>query len=295
MPRAPRARLLVTLLVVVTIVSALGVRPAGAARPRVEVVAAFYPLAWAAEQVGGRRVAVVDLTPAGTEPHDLELTTDQRDRIEDADVVLVLGDGFQPSVEDAAEARDRGTVELLPRLRVDGDDPHVWLDPMRMQQIVDETAAALTAADPAGAAAYARNAAATSAELVALDTRYREGLADCARNLLVTAHEAFGYLASAYGLRQVGVAGLAPDAEPDPKRLGELADLAERRGVTTVFAEELVSPRIARTLAREAGGLRVAVLNPLEGLTAAERRRGDDYLSVMDTNLARIRTGLGCG
>jgi len=288
-------------------VAALGVpalaTPAGAAGrgkgvAKVDVVAGFYPLAWAAERVGGKRVAVRNLTPAGTEPHDLELTTDQRDDIQDADVVLLLGEGFQSAVEDAAEARDSGTVELLRRLPIDHRagklDPHVWLDPGLMRSIVDETAAALTKADPAGAATYARNAAAVSAELDALDTRFADGLADCDRNLVVTAHEAFGYLAAAYGLRQLGVSGLAPDVEPDPKRLGELADLVERKGVTTIFTEELVSPRIAQTLAREAGGLRTATLNPLEGLTAKEIARGDDYLSVMDTNLARLRAALGC-
>lgn len=292
-----------------------------AARSRVDVVAAFYPLAWAAEQVGGKRVAVRNVTPAGTEPHDLEITTRERDAIEDADLVVVLGSGFQPTVEDAAEARDGRTLELLPRLPVDGAgrkvaeahddeeeghdeddddhadeglDPHVWLDPDLMAAIVDETAAALTKVDPKGARVYAANAAKTRARLAALDTRFRDGLADCDRDLLVTAHEAFGYLAAAYGLRQEGVSGLDPDAEPNPKRLAELADLAERRGVTTVFTEELVSPRIARTLAREAGGLRTAVLSPLEGLTAGQLRRGQDYVSVMDTNLARIRTALGC-
>jgi zinc transport system substrate-binding protein len=269
---------------------------------RVEVVAAFYPVAWAAERVGGRRVTVTNLTPAGTEPHDLELSPDQRDDIEDADVVLVLGRGFQPAVEDAADARDRGTVALLDRLPIpersgsvaDGLDPHVWLDPTLMASIVDETAAALTRADPRGARTYAANAETTKRELVALDARYAAGLAQCDRRLVVTAHEAFGYLAAAHGLTQEGVAGLAPDAEPDPRRLADLADLAKRRGVTTVFTEELVSPKIARTVAREAGGIRTDTLNPLEGLSAREQRRGDDYVSVMDTNLARLRTALGC-
>lgn len=295
-------RRLALLIAAATIVAltfpALAIPAAAAGRGKVEVVAGFYPLAWAAEQVGGKRVVVRNLTPAGTEPHDLELTTDQRDDLEDADVVLVLGDGFQPAVEDAAEARDSGTVELLRRLPIDDRsdelDPHVWLDPGLMQSIVDETAAALTTADPAGAATYARRAAAVSVDLEALDSRFTDGLADCDRDLVVSAHEAFGYLAAAYGLRQLGVSGLAPDVEPDPRRLGELADLVERKGVTTIFTEELVSPRIARTLAREAGGLRTATLNPLEGLTEQEIARGDDYVSVMDTNLARIRAALGC-
>jgi zinc transport system substrate-binding protein len=123
--------------------------------------------------------------------------------------------------------------------------------------------------------------------------RYRDGLAHCARRLIVTAHEAFGYLARRYGLRQEGVAGLSPDAEPDPERIAQLTDLARREGVTVVFTEELVSPRIADTLAREAG-VHTDVLNPLEGLTDRERRAGANYITVMDDNLRKLRTALDC-
>jgi len=273
--------------------------------PRIEVAASFYPLAFIAAQVGGQRVAVTNLTPVGAEPHDLELTPKQRDQIEDAHLVIVLGDDFQPAVEKAAAARNGATLEVLDRVRValrrierDGEspvrDPHVWLDPALMRVVVVEVAAALRRVDPAGAQRYAANAAALDAEIAALDVRYREGLTKCARRLLVTAHDAFGYLAEAYGLDHEGVSGISPDDEPNPERLGELADLAERRGVTTIFTESLVSPRIARTVAREAGGLKVDVLNPLEGLTARELARGDNYISVMDRNLAKIRRALGC-
>jgi zinc transport system substrate-binding protein len=130
--------------------------------------------------------------------------------------------------------------------------------------------------------------------LRALDREYQDGLATCSRRVLLTSHDAFGYLADAYRLDQRSVSGLSPDAEPDARKLGELADLARTKSVTTVFSEELVSPKVARTVAREAGGLRVATLNPLEGLTAREQRAGDDYLSVMRANLRALRRSLGC-
>jgi zinc transport system substrate-binding protein len=265
---------------------------------KVGVAAAFYPIAFAAERVGGKRVDVTNLTPVGAEPHDLELTSDQLDELLDARVAFVLGGDFQPAVEDAADRRDGPTVELLPKVAGAGDartnDPHVWLDPVFMAQLVDEVERGLAAADRKGAATYRRNARDLRDELAALDTRYRERLNGCARDLLVTSHESFGYLTARYGLRQEGVAGLSPDAEPDPARLGELAQLARDQGVTTVFTEETVSPRIARTVAREAGGLRTQVLSPLESLTKKERDGGADYFTVMETNLDKIATALGC-
>jgi zinc transport system substrate-binding protein len=268
-----------------------------AARERVPVVVSVYPVAWAVERVGGSRVAVENLTPPGAEPHDLELTTDQRDAVEDAAVAFVLGRGFQPAVEDATDQRDGPTVVLLDRRAIGRgarSDPHVWLDPARMIAVVDAVRRALVDASPTNRAAFQRRAAATMKELEELDERYRDGLADCRRDTIVTSHEAFGWLARAYGLRQLGVAGLAPDAEPDARRLGELADVVRERGVTTVFTETLVSPRIAETLAREAGGVDTEVLNPLEGLSRAERRAGADYVTVMDDNLAKLRAALDC-
>jgi zinc transport system substrate-binding protein len=242
----------------------LGLVPGvAAAASKRSVVAAFYPVAYAAQRVGGDRVDVTNLTPAGAEPHDLELNPDQIDKILDADLVVDLGQGFQPAVEKAAGERDGPTVSLL---RPGTKDPHVWLD---------------------------RNAQRFLAELAALNTRYATGLAACKRKVVVTGHEAFGYLAARYGLRQEGVAGLSPDAEPDAKRLGQLADLVKRLGVTVVFTEALVSPRIADTLAREAG-VKTETLNPLEGLTDNELRHGANYVSVMDDNLVKLRHALGC-
>jgi zinc transport system substrate-binding protein len=295
-------------LVAVTLAAciALAGSPARAATPsKRHVVASFYPLAYAAQGVGDGRVTVANLTPSGAEPHDLELTPPQIDNVLDADLVLELGHNFQPAVEKSASERDGPTLKLLDVVGIhagnqkvkEGDpsalDPHVWLDPLLMRAIVTQVQRALTKLDPRGRALYRAHADTFRAQLDALDTRYRTGLAHCARNLIVTSHEAFGYLARRYGLRQEGVAGLSPDAEPDPQRIADLTDLAKREHVTVIFTETLVSPRIADTLAREVG-VHTDVLDPLEGLTPAEQKAGANYITVMDNNLHKLRTALGC-
>ena len=278
-------------IVVAALVVALAPTPAVPASKR-SVVAAFYPIAYAAQQVGGERVTVSNLTPAGAEPHDLELSPAQMDRLLDADAVFVMGRGFQPAVEKAAQQRDGITVDVLDRLpRV--TDPHVWLDPVLMQDIVRTVQRGLTKADPKGAGTYARNADALVARLVALDETFRTGLASCTRDLIVTAHEAFGHLARRYGLRQQGVAGVDPSAVPDARRIAQLSDLVDKDGVTVVFTESLLSSRVADTLAREAG-VKTETLDPLEGLSSARQAAGDDYFSVMDTNLRKLQVALGC-
>ena len=227
-----------------------------------------------------------DLTPPGVEPHDLEVTPKAVQRLRSARVDLLLGHGFQPQLEKAAGGGKR-VVRLLdtPRLhRYSNGDPHVWLDPLRFALVARRIGAALGA--PAGAARFV-------ARLHALDRDYRRGLNYFARRDIVTSHEAFAYVTKRYGLRQVAITGLSPEAEPAPKDLQHVVELVRTTGATTVFFETLVSPRIAKTVARETGA-RTAVLDPIEGLTPAEKNRGEDYFSLMRSNLEHLRTALGC-
>ena len=264
---------------IVLILSAVCVLAGCAATPsadssRTQVVASFYPLANAAEALGGQDVEVHDLTPPGVEPHDLELAPRDIERIRDADVVLYLGGGFQPAVEDAVAGANGTTVDLLPP---GAKDPHVWLAPLRYAKLVQRVAAALGA-----------NAGPLVSRLHSLDSEYRAGLAHCDRRTFVTSHEAFGYLADAYNLRQVALSGLAPEAEAGPRDLERTVDLVRDQHVTTVFVEPLAPRREAETIASETG-TRVAVLDPLEGV-----RGSGDYFSLMSANLVALREALGC-
>ena len=109
----------------------------------------------------------------------------------------------------------------------------------------------------------------------------------------MTSHEAFAYLGQRYGLRQIAITGLSPEAEPAPQDLRNVVELVRRTHATTIFFETLVSSRIAETVARETGA-KTAVLNPIEGLKPGEEQRGEDYFSVMRSNLAHLRAALGC-
>ena len=246
---------------------------------KLDVVASFYPLADAARAIGGDAVNVTNLTPVGVEPHDFELTADQVDALEDADVVLYVGADFQPAVAEVAHRRPANTTIDL---ATSEDDPHFWLDPVAMAAAADKIAALLHA-----------DATAYKAELTALDTDFRTGLADCQRRDIVTTHAAFGQLARRYNLNELAIAGRSPEGEPDANRLAELADQTEAKGITTIFFEELAPRDIAETLVREAH-LKAAVLSPIEGLSKEEQRQGKTYISVMRDNLRALRTALAC-
>ena len=258
--------------------------PAQRAGPR-RVAASFYPLAYAAEHLGGERGIVDDLTPPGAEPHDLEVSPSVVDKIHSASLVVLLGHGFQPQLERAADGSNAGVLSVLdmPGLRrFRNGDPHVWLDPVRYALVVRRLGRVL-GADAGGLIARLRS----------LDRAYRTGLAHCERREIVTSHEAFAYLAARYRLRQIPISGLSPEAEPTPAEVARSVETIRRTHATTVYREPLVSPKIAETVASEAGAA-TAVLSPIEALTRPELGRGEDYFSIMRANLAALRKGLGC-
>jgi zinc transport system substrate-binding protein len=294
---------------------------AGATSEQLSVAAGFYPLEFVVARIGGDRVAVEGLTPAGADAHDLELGARQTARVSDADLLVHLS-GFQPAVDEAAEQAGEKAFDVASVVQLrqgfeelghgeahegeahegeahegeghegekggDQTDPHVWLDPALLATIGGAVAERLAALDPEGAADYRSRAVDLQAELDRLDAEFSEGLGQCARQQMVVSHNAFGYLAARYGLEQVGISGLSPEEEPSPARVAEAARYAKENGVTTIFFETLVSPAVAETVASEVGAT-TAVLDPIEG-----RPEGGDYLSGMRNNLEALRTALDC-
>lgn len=275
------------------------------------VAAAFAPIEEVLRRVGGDQVKVVTIVPAGEEAHEYEPNAKDLQPVESARLVAYLGGGFQEGVEKAVDGLpgDVQRIDLLDGLELlpvgeeigsadeeghehDGADPHVWLDPKRMAAMAVRLAAALKGLGLDAARVDADLAAYTS-ELEALDARFSAGLSDCDSRLLVTGHHAFGYLADAYDMQQVPVAGISPSDEPSAATLQQVAEFARENGVRTIFFEENLPADLARTVADEIGAA-TAVLDPIESLSDEQREAGADYVSLMDDNLAALRQGLGC-
>jgi zinc transport system substrate-binding protein len=276
-----------------------------------DVVASFYPMAYLAEEIGGEHVNVTSLTQPGQEPHDLEISTQQRAQLEESDAALYLK-GLQPTVDEAVAQSgvetkiDAATLTELEDLGAeDGHDhggeeeaaeeehaldPHVWLDPAKYAEIAEGVGKALEKADPDNAADYRKNTADLVKKLTDLDTAFEEGLKNTRSKVFFTNHAAFSYLAHRYGLTQEAISGLDPESEPSASRVKELQREAKADGVTTVFYETLVSDKTAKTLAKDAG-LKTDVLDPVEGIT--DKSRGDDYIQVMESNLEALKKALG--
>ena len=309
---AARPVALATTLASALLLAGCGGSADGAGNGR-SAVAAFYPLAWVTGRVAGDEWTVENLTQPGQEPHDLELTIAQTAALEDADLI-VLEEGFQPAVDGTVEGADApvldaaAVVDLLPASEDEHDaeehegesaeehaehgdsDPHFWLDPLLVADFADAVADELSEIDPDAAQTYADNAAALRTELESLDADYTAGLASCERTTTVVSHQAFGYL-TRYGLDFEPIAGLSPDAEATAADLAHLQELITEDGVTTVFSERLVSPKMAETLADDLG-VTTAVLDPIEGLS--DDTADQDYLSLMRENLTALQQANGC-
>ena len=302
-------------MLLVAAVLALGLTVSGCSRSTsgtggaLSVVTGAYPFAFVAEQVGGDLVNVVNLTPPGAEPHDLELSPRQTAQVVDAGLIVILP-GFQPAFDDAVaqnadasrvlDVSDVVTLRPVPSGGSTSEaattaagtpaDPHVWLDPTNLIALADAVAQRLAIDDPAHADIYRANAAALDRRLHALDGAFRSGLQDCRITTIVTNHAAFGYLAARYGLTQVSISGLDPEIEPSPQQLADVVQAARAAGVTTVFAETLVNPAAADALGRELG-VQVETLNPVEGVSDPSTQ---DYFSIMRENLQTLVAANQC-
>ncbi len=307
---------------------------------RLEVYTSFYPLYDFAVKIGGDKVKVINLVPAGTEPHDWEPATTDILSLEKADMLIYNGagmehwvdqvsaslenenlilleasngitllDGVEHEDEHAGEdehadedeqagedkqAEDKHTDENEAESGIEdheGFDPHVWLSIRNGKKEMENIKDAFVKADPDNKDYFEANFVKYAAEFDALDQKFSQELSGLTNKDLIVAHQAFAYLCADYDLNQVAIEGLAADSEPDAKRMAEIIDFARDKEIKTIFFEELVSPKVAETIAAEIGA-QTAVLNPLEGLTQEQLNAGEDYLSIMEKNLNALVSAL---
>ncbi|MDU2066072.1 MAG: metal ABC transporter substrate-binding protein [Sporomusaceae bacterium] len=278
---------------------------------RIKVVASVYPVYEFAQAIGGDKINLSLLAPPGAEPHDWEPSAKDLVKIREAGLFLYQGNGFEPWV-DKMLTQNKTTssvavshdIETLSGIGEDDEedldaagkpvltiDPHIWLDPVLAVQEANNICEALVSVDPANEAIYRKNLESLTLQLTALDQEYAQAVQKFERKDFVTTHAAFGYLAKRYGLHQVPLMGLAPDAEPTPEKLAQVSKFCREHKVKAVFFETLVSPKLANMLGKETGAA-VLVLNPIEGLTEKETKAGNNYFSVMQENLKNLKVAL---
>lgn len=269
---------------------------------KIAVVTTIYPMYDFVSNIAKDRAEIINLVPAGTEPHDFELSTRDMQLMEQADMFVYNGAGMEHFVDKTLEAVSNEklvVVEAAEQINAESaqadsdveEDPHTWLSPVNAIAEAEAIKDAFIRLDEENADYYQENFEAYKEKLEALDAQYREELKNLSKDTIVVAHEAFGYLCAEYGLKQEAIEGLIPESEPDAARMKELIDFSREHEIKVIFFEELVSPKVAQAIADEVGAETV-VLNPIEGLTAEQQEAGLDYISIMEQNLEALKRAL---
>lgn len=268
-----------------------------------DVMATFYPLEHFTQRITGPDLTVASVVKPGREPHDYDATPQDLADIVHAKALVIQGAGFESWLR-TAQGQAPGTRLIvatdgltLKNATEEGAesprDPHTWLDPVLAQQMVHTIALGLVPAFPDRAATFQANADRLVADLQALDTEFRQGLAHCEVPFVVTNHAAFAYMAARYNFTQISISGLDPNTEPDPQTVRHVVDVAKAHHVRIIFFEDLVSPAVSEAIAREVGA-ETRVLSPIESIAPDEASQGADYFSVMRMDLRNLREGMQC-
>ncbi len=284
------------------------------------VYTSFYVMNDFTKKIAQDKADIINLVPAGAEPHDWEPKAKDMAELEKADIFIYNGAGMEPWVDKILKelkndklivieaSREVQLLEEKHSQKKDpeiaksstvkepeddhghdhGKDPHFWLNPIYAKMELESIKNGFIKADPDNQEFYEKNYKENANKMDTLFIQYKNSLEQYKGREIIVAHEAFGYLCEAFGLKQVAIEGLMADSEPSPARMAEIIDFAKQNNVKVIFFEELVNPKIAEAIAKEVGAV-TDVLNPLEGISDEDLEKGKDYFSVMEDNLAALK------
>lgn len=284
---------------------------------KLRVYTSIYPINYIVTEIGGDSVSVENVVPLGTDPHDFEPSMKTVAKIGQSDLFIYNGAGLESWGDRiASEMEPKKAMEAAKYVKLidmeddhkdyehgegnhDGDDdhdhgdkdPHIWLSLKNMDIIAKEVEKKLVELDPENRDQYRENYESLSEKLLSLDRRYREELKDRTSSTILVSHSAFGYLAKEYDIEQISVTGVSPNAEPSPRTLSNLIDIAAERELKYIYFETLASPKSVEMLSKEAN-LEPLVLNTVEGLTEENIENRDDYITIMEENLKNLKKEL---
>lgn len=270
------------------------------------VYASFYPVYDFTKKVGGEKVEVINLVPAGQEAHHYEPTTKQMAGLYEADLIVINGAGMESWLENLnSKIQNKildtsAGVELLERNggaqheheHSHGQyDPHIWLSLANAKIQMTNIKNKLVALDSENASYYEANFLAYSRMFTSLQNDYEQTLSAAAGKTIVVSHGAFGYLTHEFGLKQKSFSGIEAEEEPETHAMSEIINYIRDNGITTIFYQSLVNAKVAEQIARETTA-KVLPLSTVEGLTSAQLNAGQDYLFVMTQNLIALQQAL---
>jgi zinc/manganese transport system substrate-binding protein len=276
---------------------------------RMKVVTTFSILADFARNVGGDRVEITSLVGPNGDVHVYAPTAGDVQAVKRARLVIINGlglEGWLPRLisSSATKAitvvatkgivpRQVGAGERLARHReVGSPDPHAWQSVENAKIYVANIRDAMIEADPANAATYKDNAAAYLARLDALDREVRAAIAriPADRRKVISAHDAFGYFAAAYGIAFIAPQGVSTESEPSAQDVAAVITQIRQQKIPAIFLENISDPRLIHQIASETGAAVGGTLFP-DSLTDA-KGAAPSYIDMMRHNVTTITVAL---
>jgi zinc transport system substrate-binding protein len=277
---------------------------------RLKVITSLFPLYDFAGNVGRDKVNVSLLLPPGVEPHSFEPKPGDMMKLNKADVFIYTNKYMEPWVEkllqktknqNLAVADASQGIAMMEETETEeherghgGKDPHIWLDFSDAMKMVDNIRDVFVSKDPENKNFYLKNAEDYKAKLKNLDQQFQKTLSGCEKRVLVHGgHFAFGYLARRYHLQYIAAYGFSPNAEPRPEDLLKVSKSLRKNGLKYIFYEELISPRVAETVAKETG-VSLLLLYTGHNVDKEAFDRGVTFIALMQKNLEHLKAGLQC-
>ena len=262
---------------------------------KLQVISSFYTLHEFSQNVGQEKVDVTLLVPVGVEPHDWGPTIKDIQRMQQSDLIIINGIGFENWVDNLKETNYQGMVVDTSNGILDNNlgqeqistsgDPHIWLNPVYAKIQVQNIANAFSNSDPNNQEYYQSNAAKYIEELEFLDLQIRNELSNCNHDF-VSFHDAFSYFADEYNLNQhTIISSNDPHGEATAKTLENIISTSKELNISVIFSEENVNTRTSEIIANEIDG-KVLVLSTLEVSSDGT------YISKMTENLNNLEEAL---
>ena len=301
---------------------------------KIKIISSVFPLQEFAKYIVGERGEVNILVPPGAEIHTWQPKPSDIIRLSSADVFIYIGASLEPWIQDVLKSISNPSLIILETIKsfdplikdesihshdtevTDSKnkqdhehkqeqkqnhehsntsiDPHIWLDFIFAQKIIDKIERTLSTYDPEGENIFKSNAQIYKKKLKQLDKKYRDNLSNCRlRSFIVGGHAAFGLLAKRYNLEQIALYGLSPDSKPTPKQLIKVVELAKKYKIKIIYFESFVSDELARVVAKEIGA-ETQMLNAGANITKHQLKSGITFLDIMEKNLEKLKDGLVC-